>query len=252
MRIFREAQKIKSGERYFLKNYPSMANNSITDVFFDLDHTLWDFDRNSGLAFERVFRKHNIELDLSDFLKEYEPINLYYWKQYREETITKEELRRGRLMEAFSFFKISMTLQKIDLLATSYIEELPGDNYLFENTFEILDYLETKYRLHIITNGFGEVQHLKLRNSGIQKYFDTVTTSEDAGIKKPHPFIFQTALKKASVTPNCSIMIGDSLEADIVGARNAGMHTLFFNYRNEMIKSPCSSINKLLEIKNHL
>ena len=229
-----------------------MTNNSITDVFFDLDHTLWDFDKNSRLAFERVFRSHNIEINLSDFIKEYEPINLHYWKKYREETISKEELRRGRLMETFSSLKISLTLLKIDLLATSYIEELPVDNYLFENAFEILDYLATKYKLHIITNGFEQVQQLKLRNSGIQKYFDTVTTSEDAGIKKPHPYIFQTALKKASVAPNCSIMIGDSLEADIVGARNAGMHALFFNYRNEVIDSSCSSINKLLEIKNFL
>ena len=229
-----------------------MANNLITDVFFDLDHTLWDFDRNSSLAFERVFRRHDIKLELSEFIKEYEPINLHYWKLYRDEVISKEELRRGRLIATFSLFKISMPLQKIDLMASSYIEELPKDNHLFENTLEILEYLQEKYRLHIITNGFEEVQHLKLRNSGIQKYFDTVTTSEGAGTKKPHPNIFQTALKKASATSHYSIMIGDSMEADIVGAKNARMHTLFFNYRNEAIEPLCPAINRLLEIKNHL
>lgn len=229
-----------------------MASNSITDVFFDLDHTLWDFDRNSRLAFERVFQRHSIDLELDRFLKEYEPINIQYWKQYREEVITKQELRRGRLVETFGLFKISMTLSEIDLLTTSYIEELPINNHLFENAIEILDYLKMKYKLHIITNGFEEVQYLKLRNSGIQDYFDTITTSEETGIKKPHPHIFQTALRKASISAHCSIMIGDSLEADIVGARNAGMSTLFFNYRNEEVEVPGLAINKLIQIKDYL
>ena len=229
-----------------------MANSSISDVFFDLDHTLWDFDRNSRLAFERVFQRHKIRLELESFISEYEPINLHYWKQFREELITKQEMRRGRLMDTFDLFKISLPIQEIDHLANTYIEELPGNNHLFDNTFEILDYLESKYRLHIITNGFEEVQHLKLRNSGIQKYFSTVTTSEDAKCKKPNPQIFEIALKKASVLSKASIMIGDSMEADIVGARNAGMHTLFFNYKSEVV-TPCyTSINTLLEIKNHL
>ena len=152
-----------------------MHNSKITDIFFDLDHTLWDFDRNSGLAFERVFQKHKIEVPLNDFLKEYEPINLVYWKKYREEMVTKEELRRGRLTETFDFFKIKYSLKIIDSLANSYIEELPVDNHLFEGTVEILEYLSAKYRLHIITNGFEEVQHLKLQNSGIKKYFKTIT-----------------------------------------------------------------------------
>ncbi len=229
-----------------------MENNLITDVFFDLDHTLWDFDRNSRLAFERVFIIHNIELDLDDFLKEYEPINLEYWKQFRDSKITKEEMRRGRLVEAFHRFKVSMTIESIDLLANSYIEELPSNNFLFANCLEVLEYLQGRYKLHIITNGFEEVQHLKLTNSGIRKYFQTVTTSETAGNKKPHPLIFESALKKASVAAHCSIMIGDSLEADIAGAKNAGMHTLFFNYRNEKEEFGYPSIRNLLEIKNHL
>lgn len=229
-----------------------MPNRNITDVFFDLDHTLWDFDRNSALAFARVFRKHNIKLEVSKFIREYEPINLRYWKQYREEIITKEELRRGRLVETFRIFKMDIPLASIDFLADSYIDELPVDNYLFSGTFEILDYLFSKYRLHIITNGFGKVQHLKLENSGIVKYFNTITTSEEVGAKKPHPAIFETALKKASVLPSQSIMIGDSMEADIEGARNAGMYTLFFNYKNDKIESPGLTVNELLQIKDCL
>ncbi|MCB0468526.1 MAG: HAD-IA family hydrolase, partial [Aequorivita sp.] len=103
-----------------------------------------------------------------------------------------------------------------------------------------------------ITNGFEEVQHLKLHNSGIKKYFSTVTTSEEVGLKKPHPVIFETALMKASVASTQSVMIGDSLEADIIGAQKAGMHTLFFNYRNEMVTAPHFAISELSEIKKHL
>lgn len=229
-----------------------MLNENISDVFFDLDHTLWDFDRNSELAFDRVFKKHNIQLELSQFIREYEPINLHYWKQFREEKITKQELRRRRLVETFQIFKIEFPLPSIDLLANSYIEELPIDNHLFSGVFEILDYLFDRYKLHIITNGFEEVQHLKLRNSGIQNYFKTITTSEEAGVKKPHPSIFKLALGKAGVLPEKSIMIGDSLEADIFGAQKVGMNSLFFNYRKEKISVPQLTINDLFEIKNHL
>ncbi|MDP2685815.1 MAG: YjjG family noncanonical pyrimidine nucleotidase [Aequorivita sp.] len=229
-----------------------MPNSTITDVFFDLDHTLWDFDRNSALAFKRVFKKYKIELSLRDFLKEYEPINLIYWKKFREETVTKEQLRRGRLTDTFDIFKMKFPLDIIDALATSYIEELPVNNHLLLDTVEILEYLVTKYNLHIITNGFQEVQYLKLNNSGIKKYFSTVTTSEEVGLKKPHPVIFEIALKKACVSPQKSIMIGDSLEADIIGAKNAGMNTLFFNYRNENVAENFFAINELSEIKNFL
>ncbi len=230
----------------------NMPNSNITDVFFDLDHTLWDFDKNSALAFERVFQKHKIDLSVTDFLKEYEPINLIYWKKYREEMVTKEQLRRGRLNEAFDLFNIKFPIETIDTLATCYIEELPIDNHLFVDTIEILEYLSKKYNLHIITNGFEEVQHLKLKNSDIKKYFASITTSEEVGLKKPNPVIFETALIKASTVPQKSIMIGDSFEADIVGAENVGMHTLFFNYRNEIVAETYIAINKLSEIKRYL
>ncbi len=134
-----------------------MHNNEITDAFFDLDHTLWDFDKNSGLAFQRVFRKHNIELPLTDFLREYEPVNLVYWKKYRDEQVTQEQLRRGRFTETFDVFKLKLPIETIDALAVSYIDELPVSNHLFENTLDILEYLSSKYKLHIIANGFLEV-----------------------------------------------------------------------------------------------
>ena len=229
-----------------------MHNKEILDIFFDLDHTLWDFDKNSGLAFERVFNSYKIELPLIEFLREYEPINLVYWKKYRDDQVTKEQLRRGRLTETFDLFQMEFPVETIDALAISYINELPVDNHLLEHTLETLDYLVEKYKLHIITNGFQEVQHLKLNNSGIIKYFDTVTTSEEVGLKKPHPSVFQTAMKKAATIPQKSIMIGDSFEADILGAYNVGMHTLFFNYRKETLIPPHFAIHKLSEIKDYL
>jgi putative hydrolase of the HAD superfamily len=224
----------------------------VKDIFFDLDHTLWDFDKNSMLAFKRVFKKFKITIEFDAFLKIYEPINLEYWKKYREDKVSKENLRRGRLIDSFNFFDLIFTTEKIDEIADAYIQELPFDNHLFEGAVEILDYLILKYKLHIITNGFEEVQHKKLKNSGIDHYFSTVTTSEEVGLKKPNPKVFLTALNKANSFPTQSVMIGDSLEADILGANNIGMQTIFYNYRNESISKKIKSIDSLLEIKNYL
>ena len=224
----------------------------VKDIFFDLDHTLWDFDKNSMLAFKRVFKKFKITIEFDAFLKIYEPINVEYWKKYREDKVSKESLRRGRLIDSFNFFDLIYTTEKIDEIADAYIQELPFDNHLFEGAVEILDYLILKYKLHIITNGFEEVQHKKLKNSGIDHYFSTVTTSEEVGVKKPNSKVFLTALNKANSLPNQSFMIGDSLEADILGANNIGMETIFYNYRNESISKKIKSIDSLLEIKNYL
>jgi putative hydrolase of the HAD superfamily len=204
------------------------------------------------LAFKRVFKKFKITIEFDAFLKIYEPINIEYWKKYREDKVSKENLRRGRLIDSFNFFDLIYSTEKIDEIADAYIQELPFDNHLFEGAVEILDYLILKYKLHIITNGFEEVQHKKLKNSGIDHYFSTVTTSEEVGLKKPNPKVFLTALNKANSFPTQSVMIGDSLEADILGANNIGMQTIFYNYRNESISKKIKSIDSLLEIKNYL
>ncbi|MEM7085610.1 MAG: YjjG family noncanonical pyrimidine nucleotidase [Bacteroidota bacterium] len=230
-----------------------MNPKNITDIFFDLDHTLWDFDRNSKLAFHRVFAKHKIPMSVNEFIEVYEPINFQYWKMYREERIDKQGLRRGRFMDAFRPFGIEFSTEELDLLASSYIDELPKDNHLFDGAIDVLSYLsEKKYKMHIITNGFEEVQHLKLKNSKIDKFFKTVTTSEEVGVKKPNPLVFERALEKASVLAEHSMMIGDTFEADILGAEAVGMHTLFYNYRREDPPSNYRIINEIPEIKIHL
>jgi len=229
-----------------------MNHKPLTDIFFDLDHTLWDFDRNSRSAFQRVFQIHQLPVALDVFLEYYEPINQRYWKLYREDKVTKGELRRGRLIETFDYLGMRFSLEEIDALAHSYIVELPGDNHLFDGAIEILDYLQHRYRLHIITNGFKEVQHLKLKRSRIEKFFQTITTSEEVGVKKPHPQIFEEALNRAVVSADITLMIGDSLEADVEGAYKAGMKTVFFNHRNEDSGPSDIVINQLQDIKNYL
>ncbi|MFD2433603.1 YjjG family noncanonical pyrimidine nucleotidase [Mesonia maritima] len=196
---------------------------NITDIFFDLDHTLWDFERNSALAFEKILLKNEVDLNITDFLKIYVPLNESYWKLYREDKITKEDLRFKRISETFEALNYKSSTQLIEKLADDYILHLPDNNHLFEDAISTLDYLAEKYRLHIITNGFEEVQHLKMKNAQIDHYFETVTTSENAGVKKPHPIIFEKALKKANTENVKSVMIGDNLEADIEGAEKIGM-----------------------------
>jgi YjjG family noncanonical pyrimidine nucleotidase len=229
-----------------------MENTNITDVFFDLDHTLWDFEKNSALAFEKVFEKNTININLDDFLHFYIPINLKFWEQYRKEEINQQQLRYGRLKETFDLVKIEINDDVINLLSSEYIHYLPQFNYLFEDTIEVLDYLKSKYNLHIITNGFHEVQAGKIKNSNIEHYFKTITNSEMAGVKKPNPKIFEYALSLTNVTKENSIMIGDCIEADVQGALNFGMDAIHFNEHKTEIPNHIKQINYLIELKNYL
>jgi len=221
-------------------------------IFFDLDHTLWDFDKNSALTFEKIFEINNLEVELNSFLDVYVPINLAYWKLYREEKIDKTSLRFARLKDAFDALEVKVSTQLIYKLSDDYITYLSTFNHLFDDTITILDYLKPKYNLHIITNGFKEVQHGKLNKSGIAHYFETVTNSEMVGVKKPNSKIFKHALDLAKATAEQSLMIGDNLEADILGALNFGIDAVCFNYHNENIPNEIESINQLLELKQYL
>lgn len=225
---------------------------AITDVFFDLDHTLWDFDRNSAFAFKEIFELNNIALDFQEFMEVYSPINFEYWKWYREDRVTKAQLRYGRFKKTFDALDLKVTDDIINKLSHDYIAHLPNHNYLFENAIEVLEYLHKKYNLHIITNGFEEVQTKKLVNSKIHHYFQAVITSEAAGVKKPHPTIFEYAFAKANTTPQKSVMIGDTYEADIVGAQNIGMQAICFNYHKAQIPQPTNVINALRELTEYL
>ncbi|WP_422105751.1 YjjG family noncanonical pyrimidine nucleotidase [Winogradskyella sp.] len=226
--------------------------DKIKHVFFDLDHTLWDFDKNSGLTFKKIFELNRIDVSLDAFLEVYAPINLDYWKLYREERISKADLRYGRLKDAFDAIKKDVDDTMINHLSVSYIEYLTTFNHLFKGASEVLDYLGDKYELHIITNGFEEAQERKLKNSNIRHYFKTITNSEMVGVKKPNPKIFNFALDVANANADESIMIGDSLEADIEGAEGVGMDTIFFNCRHQTLSTPYKTIHQLMDIKTLL
>ena len=222
----------------------------LSHIFFDLDHTLWDFEKNSSLTFERVFEKMKIQANLDTFLSAYEGINHDFWKLYRENKITQIDLRHQRLIETFKVIDYDFDLKKINEISDLYIRYLSTFTNLFDGAITLLKYLNKKYKLHIITNGFDLVQHYKIKNSGLSPYFDKIITAEKVGYKKPNPIIFKYALDQTSSEFARSLMIGDNLEADILGALNSGMGAIHFNSHNEPIHEYCPIVKTLNEIQN--
>jgi len=221
-------------------------------VFFDLDHTLWDFETNSNHTFEFIFEKNNVPINYNEFKEKYKPINKKYWKLYSEEKVTKEELRTARLTETFHELDFKATPHLVSTLSFEYIEYLARYNALFEGAVEVLEYLHPKYKLHIITNGFEEVQYRKMESSFISKYFTNIITSERVGVKKPNPAIFNFAMELSGAKSSDSIMIGDNFEADILGAKSVGMQTVFCDFNGEIATEEVTTISKLLELKHLL
>ena len=220
----------------------------ITDIFFDLDHTLWDFQKNSSLTFDYLLKKYKIDVDLNEFLKIYIPINFSLWKLYRDEKITKEFLRRNRLKSTFIKLNIHIEDDIIDKISDDYVLSLPSNNFLIKDAILVLDYLSKNYKLHIITNGFTEVQNKKIINSKIKKYFFCIIDSETVGVKKPNIKIFNYALNISRAEASKSIMIGDNMEADILGAISAGFHAIHFNNNNEPSHEHCLILNDLKDL----
>lgn len=201
-------------------------------LFFDLDRTLWDFDAAAEVAFERIYEKYGLKQrgvpSAHDFHMVYHPLNERLWELYRADQITKEELNRVRFLKPLEHYGIH-DVELADRLSEDYVYWSPRIVRLVPGTMELLDYLKPKYHLHLITNGFQEVQHIKLGGSGLEPYFETRTVSEEVGVKKPNPEIFRYALRKAGALPEESLMIGDEMAVDIDGARAAGLDTLLFN-----------------------
>jgi len=224
------------------------------NIYFDLDRTLWDFESNSKDTFIDIFDKYNlvdIFGDFDIFLNTYKKHNDRLWKLYRVGQIKKALLRYKRFSLTLEEFGIKNDdlAQKI---AKDYISISPTKKKLFPGAHETLRYLNTKYNLYIITNGFNEVQFIKMKNSDLDQYFDKVFTSENAGAQKPNKKIFEFALNSVNAKKNESIMIGDDLEGDIRGARNYGLDQVFFNSvryeHNEDITYEVNSLKELLKI----
>lgn len=226
-------------------------------IFFDLDHTLWDFETNSEETLRDLFQEFDLPgrgvPDFSAFHRIYVGHNDRMWERFRKGFITREELRWKRIWHTLLEFKLNDP-HLVQGLSARYLDILPTKTHLFPDTLEVLDYLKGKaYPLHLITNGFERTQHLKITHSGIRSYFDRIVTSESAGSLKPHPAIFTFALEQTGCLPGEALMIGDTLEVDILGAQNAGMNQVYFNPgKPAQGIQPTYSIRTLSELKQIL
>lgn len=221
-------------------------------IFFDLDRTLWDFDAAAEVAFERIYEKYNLKSlgipSAHEFHEVYHPLNEQLWVLYRADKITKDELNRTRFVLPLEHYGIHDT-DLADHLSEDYVYWSPRIVRLVPGTMELLEYLKPKYHLHLITNGFQEVQHTKLSGSGLEPYFETLTVSEEVGVKKPNPEIFHYALRKAGAKAEESLMIGDEMAVDIDGARAAGMDTLLFHPTEDRVEGERKyEVRSLMEI----
>ncbi|HUX53453.1 MAG TPA: YjjG family noncanonical pyrimidine nucleotidase [Williamwhitmania sp.] len=204
---------------------------NIKHIFFDLDRTLWDFETNSNQTLKEVFQLQiasQTDVSAEEFTRIYHKHNNRLWSEYRKGAIKKEVLRWKRFHLTLNEIGIkNETLaQQVD---EEYIFQSPLKTNLLPFTLDTLQYLKGRYSLHIITNGFSEVQFVKINRSGLEPFFSHVVTSEEAGFQKPAPQVFNYALAKAGATIKQSIMVGDDLETDILGARSIGMKQVFFN-----------------------
>ena len=224
-------------------------------LFFDLDHTLWDFEKNAADTLHALYSTFGLhqfgKFSSTDFYKKYSYINQRMWRKYHEGKITQQELREQRFVTTLT--KLGLTPEQVPAgLHEAFTSICPTKTAVFPFTYEVLSYLKQKYTLHIITNGFKEVQAIKMNASNLLPYFSEVVTSECVGCIKPDKKIFEHAMQRAGVTAKESLMIGDSLEADMLGAQNAGIDQVFFNpdkkRHNFRVTHEISCLSELMDI----
>jgi putative hydrolase of the HAD superfamily len=226
-------------------------------IFFDLDHTLWDFDANAEESLTELYCFFKLESkaigSFDKFYGIYLNHNKTLWNRYEKGYISVEELKWRRMWRTLLDFQIADEKLAKDM-SEYFLEILPTKKRVFDYTYEILEYLtDKKYSLHLITNGFEKTQRLKLNSSGLLKYFTHIVTSECSNSVKPKREIFEFAMNKAKCNNEESIMIGDSPEADIAGAMNVGMDAVFVNHVNEKCSArPTYTVRNLKELENIL
>ena len=236
------------------KNPPLGDRGKYKHLFFDLDHTLWDFEANARVTLLELYNTLQLEQrginDFDLFHKNYLVHNEKLWERYRNGYIRQDELRLKRMWLALLDFKIADELLAKEM-SIRFLDHLPTRTILFPYALEILAYLTNKkYELHLITNGFEKTQHSKLKYSGLDKYFKEVITSEGSSSIKPNKEIFEYALEKTGADPSNSIMLGDSIEVDIIGAMNAGIDQVFINHLNIPIEiKPTYIVRSLRELE---
>jgi putative hydrolase of the HAD superfamily len=201
-------------------------------LFFDLDHTLWDFEKNANETLCTLYERHDFArfgtFTVEQFISVYSNINHALWRLYQNNKITQQQLRDVRFVRTLT----KLGLPEADIpagISAEFTHILPQKSAVFPFTHEVLDYLKLNYRLHLITNGFNDIQGIKLASSNLTHYFEEVITSEQSGCLKPDPRMFQHALERTGATAAESLMIGDNLECDVLGAYNAGIDQVYFN-----------------------
>ncbi|MDD4819555.1 MAG: YjjG family noncanonical pyrimidine nucleotidase [Flavobacteriales bacterium] len=226
-------------------------------LFFDLDHTLWDFERNSAEALEETLIALNLigrnGITAQNFISRYHVINDKMWDEYRRGVIEKEALRTRRFEDALALFSIREN-GLAERFAQTYLDLCPRKKNLFPHTEEVLKKLSEKCTMHLITNGFSEVQTIKMENKGLKPYFHQMITSEEAGAKKPSAEIFDYAVNKTGAEKKNSVMIGDDIENDVMAAINAGFDSaVWFNptqKKTDFCDSRITEIHELTELLN--
>lgn len=236
--------------------FAGMTTRKYKHIFIDLDRTLWDFEKSAQQTFEEIYRKHELKKlgipSLAEFDKFYTVHNNRLWSYYRKGQIKKEVLSVQRFELTLKDFSIEDS-ELSKSMAADYINLSPIMVNLFPHTHELLAYLKSKYVLHIITNGFEEVQQKKLDSANLRKYFTKIITSEMAGFKKPELEIFDYALELAGAEIGESIMIGDDLKVDILGAEDFGMDQIYVNFNHaKHNENPSYEVNNLIEIEEIL
>ncbi|NVO85938.1 YjjG family noncanonical pyrimidine nucleotidase [Hymenobacter terrestris] len=202
-------------------------------LFFDLDHTLWDFETNADQTLRHLYEEHDLSrygtFTVEAFIRVYSDINHGLWRLYQNGKIGQQQLRATRFPRTFSKLGLAEADSPADM-SDQFTDILPLKSAVFPYTHEVLDYLRDKgYELHLITNGFRDVQHVKLQSSNLTDYFREIVTSECCGHLKPDTRIFQHALERSGATAAESLMVGDNLECDVLGAYNAGLDQVYFN-----------------------
>ena len=228
---------------------------SYKHIFFDLDHTIWDFDRNAEETLNELYHLYalsEVGLHSADaFIEVYTRNNHALWADYHLGKISKQVLRETRFSKTFADMGVAAELIPVNF-EDDYVRICPTKTNLFPQAHETLTYLTSKYKLHLISNGFQESTEMKIEKTGLGNYFHTIVISECVGCNKPDKAIFEFALKGAGATVAESLMIGDSIEADIRGAQAFGMRAIFFNperkEKPEDVEHEITELNQLMQI----
>lgn len=220
-------------------------------LFFDLDDTLWDFEKNSSAVLADLFREfelaNKLNTDFDNFYRSYKKINQELWREYHSKKIDKDFLRRNRFDRAFKNFGYHDHGESLSVNEL-YLARSPHGRVLKEGCIEVLEYLQNRYSLHIITNGFKEVQQIKIEGSGLGDFFSNIIISEEHSLTKPDEKIFRLAESLATAKPEECVMIGDNFECDILGALYAGWETVYVS--EQVHNFDGFSVKKLPELKS--